>query len=109
MDNPETLNYNDDWKPVYNPTQYNSYEELTDENPKPEKPKKSRAKPLLTLIQIIICIIAVLSFYSLKTFDKNLYNKLYELYITNLNNEIILTDSFEDFSLDNIINAFKNK
>lgn len=109
MDNPETIIRNDDWTSVYNPVQYEANEPFVEEPYKEKKTKKSQSKPLLTLIQIFICVIAVLLFYSLKTFDNNLYNKIYDMYRENLNNEIVLTETFEDFSLDNIINAVKNK
>ncbi len=108
MDNPETLTLNDDWKQVYNPVRYEKPTESNEQHePKKKTKKKPESKPLLIIIQIIVCAIAVLSAYILKTIGGDLYKTVHEWYYSNLNAELIMTDTFEDFSLDNLFNADK--
>ncbi len=112
MDNPETVYYKDDWKPVYNPETFERVS--TDNNEEneeaiPEKKKKASGKPMVLIIQIIICAVAFLSLYALKSFDIGVFNNVYKWYEDNLNNEIIISETFKDFSLDKIINAVENK
>lgn len=108
MDNPETLNYSDGWKPVYNPVVYDSAEAVSEE-PVKEKKKTKEGKPFLLTIQIILCVTAVLSLYALKSFSPDYFKEVYNWYDKNLNNEVILTETFKDFSLDNLINAVSGK
>lgn len=75
---------------------------------KPDKPDSKGSIPLLTIIQLIFFLIIVLAAYGIKTFGGNMYKQLSTWYNDNLNNEIILTDSFNDFSLD-FLNENKNQ
>ncbi|MBR2280381.1 MAG: hypothetical protein IJ903_05610 [Ruminococcus sp.] len=112
MDNPETVYYKDDWKPVYNPETFervNSGDNEENEEAVPEKKKKASGKPMVLIIQIIICAVAFLSLYAIKSFDIGVFNDVYKWYEDNLNNEIIISETFMDFSLDKIINAVENK
>ncbi len=109
MDNPEILNENNDWTPAYNPVHYeiNTPErgKISENNPH----KKHTSKPLLMITQIIICVLILLSLYGIKTFGKDLFKEIDKWYKTNLNNEIIVTENFENFSLDKLIDAVKDK
>lgn len=111
MDNPETLYFKDEWKPVYNPVQYETHinNEEPAEEEQPKLKKKSDGKPLLMIIQIVFCIITLLSLYALKSFSADLFKEIQGWYENNLNNEIIMSESFESLSLDNLINAAKDK
>ena len=110
MDNPETVYYKDDWKPVYNPETFERVNtDVNNEEVIPEKKKKASGKPMVLIIQIIICAVAFLSLYALKLFDIGVFNNVYKWYEDNLNNEIIISETFKDFSLDKIINAVENK
>ncbi|MCH5303678.1 MAG: hypothetical protein J1E41_02335 [Ruminococcus sp.] len=109
MDNPETLIFKDDWKPVYNPVHYERPIEEEEFKPKNKEKKTRESKPLLITIQLIVCILALVSLYLLKTFGGDLYTEVYNWYDKNLNNEIIMSETFESFSLDNLINAAEDK
>ena len=112
MDNPETLIFKDDWKPVYNPVHYEKpvyEEENTPKKTEKKEKKKSESKPLLIIIQLILCIIALFSLYLLKIFGGDFYSQIYSWYDKNLNNEIIMSETFENFNIDNLINAAQNK
>lgn len=112
MDNQDALIFRDDWKPVYNPvsvdyeTNSESQESLSEE--KKEK-KKSSGKPLLLMIQIILCVTAILSIFVFKYFNIQLFNDFYSWYDKNINNEIIINETFENFNLDSLLNEIKNK
>lgn len=110
MDNPETVYYNNDWKPVYNPVTPQK-EEIIEENTdnEPKKKEKNTPKPLLIIIQIILCAVVLLSFYSLKNIGSKYFDDIYNWYNDNIKNEVILSESFENFSLDSIIDAVKGK
>lgn len=108
MDNPEALSLNDEWTSAYNPVEYERSSEIPEEKTKLKK-KKREGKPLLIIIQIILSLILLLSLYGLKLFTPDLFKDIYTWYEKNLNNEIILSESFESFSLDNLINAVKDK
>ena len=96
MLNINEISYADDWKSVKNPI-YKEEKVITD-TPK----KKEYGKPLLLIIQLILCALVVISAFGIKTFGGDLYNNLHNWYYETLNDEIFLTDSFEDFSIDNI-------
>ena len=108
MDNPEALSLNEEWTSAYNPVEYETSADIPEEKAKPEK-KKKEGKPLLITIQIILSILLLISLYGLKLFTPDLFKDIYNQYEKNLNNEIILSDTFENFSLDNLINAVKDK
>lgn len=108
MDNPETLTLNDEWQQVYNPVRYEKPAESIEQPQKKKKVKKKTAtKPLLIIIQIILCSIVVLSAYLLKTFGGDLYTTVHDWYYSNLNAELIMSDTFENFSLNNLFDADK--
>ena len=115
MDNPDTFYFENDWKPVYNPVQYENYdnnlsddtEEIKDK--KAPKIKKVEGKPLLMIIQILLCLIIMLAAYALQTFRPDMFKDIKGWYDKNLNNEIIMSETFENFSLDKLINEFKDK
>lgn len=105
MDNPAE----NDWTSAYNPIQYeNNIESPEDKSNQPEK-KKREGKPLLITIQLIISLLLLVSFYALRVFLPDTFTELRSWYEKNLNNEIIISESFENFSLDNLINALKDK
>lgn len=103
MDNPNTISYADDWKEAYNPV----YKEEKPENDVIEKKKerKNTGKPLLIIIQLIVFAIIVLSAYCIKTFGGGLYNTLNQWYYNTLNDQIILTESFDSFSIDKVFDS----
>lgn len=109
MDNPETLSLNNDnWQQVYNPVLYEKPTEATEQPQQKKRTKKKlETKPILIIIQIILCSIAVLSAYCLKTFGGDLYITVHDWYYSNLNAELIMSDTFENFSLENLFNADK--
>lgn len=110
MDNPETLYFNGDWKPVYNPVEFKSVEDTPDEAGETVPKKKERgSKPLLVIIQIIVCIIGILSLYGLKYFKPDMFSEVYKWYDKNINNELIIKEDVENISLDKLINAIQNK
>ena len=110
MDNPNTNNsisYADDWKDAYNPV----YKEETviNETKEDKKVKKKIGKPMLVIIQLILFTIILLSAYCIKTFGGDLYNALHQWYYNALNDEIIMNETFDSFSIDNIFdNSHKN-
>ncbi len=112
MDNPEiseiTVN-NDEWTPVFDPVHYEPDARDTKETEKNKPEKKHTSKPLLMTVQIILCMLIMLTLYGIKTFGKDLFKEIDKWYQTNLNNEIIITENFDNFSLDELINAVKNK
>lgn len=113
MDNQDSLIFRDDWKPVYNPVSIDyesnpeSEENIVEE--KTEKKKTTSGKPLLLMIQIIICVTAIISLYALKFFGFSWFNDFYTWYDKNINNEIIISENFENFNLDSLLNEIKNK
>lgn len=108
MDNPETLTLNDNWQQVYNPVRYEKPTESVEKPQSKKKAKKKReSRPLLIIIQIILCAIAVLSAYILQIFGGDLYKTVHDWYYGNLNAELIASDTFENFSLDNLFDADK--
>lgn len=111
MDNPETIYFNEEWKPVYNPVNNTQEVETTDkvDNNSEKEIKKPNGKPLLTIVQIIICIILLFLLYSFKNSDSKTLKEYYKWYNKNLNNEITVSETFNEFSLDKIINAIENK
>lgn len=100
MDNPNTISYADDWKEAYNPV----YKEEKPDNEviEKKKEKKNTGKPLLVIIQLIVFTIILLSAYCIKTFGGELYNTLRQWYYNTLNDQIILTESFDSFSIDKV-------
>ncbi|MGN1139091.1 MAG: hypothetical protein ACI4RM_06555 [Ruminococcus sp.] len=100
MDNPNTISYADDWKEAYNPV----YKEEKPDNEVIEKKKEKNktGKPLLIIIQLIVFTVIVLSAYCIKTFGGDLYNTLHQWYYNTLNDQIILTESFDSFSIDKV-------
>jgi hypothetical protein len=113
MDNQDSLIFRDDWKPVYNPVIVDdeTFSESEENNTveKTEKKKKSSGKPLLPIIQIILCVTAIISLYALKNFGFSWFNDFYSWYDKNINNEIIISETFESFNLDSLLNEIKNK
>ena len=108
MDNPETLSLNDNWQQVYNPVRYEKPAETVEKSQQKKKiKKKPQSRPLLIIIQIILCGIAVLSAYILQIFGGDLYKTVRKWYYDNLNAELIMSDTFENFSLDNLFDADK--
>ncbi len=110
MDNPEPLYYNDDWKPVYNPVEFKPVDSISEDVEEAVPKKKERgSKPMLVIIQIIICIIGILSLYGLKYFNADMFSEVYKWYDKNINNELIIKDNIDKFSIDKLINAVQNK
>lgn len=109
MDNQAPLIFRDDWKPIYNPVTVENEPKAEDESVPEKKKKENVGKPLLLIIQILICVIALLSVFAVKNFNPSWYNSFFEWYDKNLNNEIILSETFENYTLDSLINAFKTK
>ncbi len=111
MDNPETLIFRDDWKPVYNPVNFETekIDDVKQENEQTNIKKKRAAKPILILIQISLCLIALLSLYTFKALNSPLLDDIYKWYEDNINNEIIIKESFNDFNIDSFLNAVKDK
>lgn len=105
MDNPNTITYADDWKEAYSRV----YNEKTDvdtediESPKKAEPAKSTSKPLLVIIQLIFFTIIVIVAFCIKAFGGDFYEQTRSLYYDNINDEIIMTDDFQNFSLDSLI------
>ena len=58
--------------------------------------------PLLLVVQLVLCVLVFLAAFGIKTFGGELYNTLHQWYYDNLNDEIIMTESFETFDLDSI-------
>ncbi len=109
MDNPEVLSLENDWTPAYNPVEFEKSNNSSDYEVEKNKKKKREGKPLLITIQLIISLLLLLSFYALKLFSFDIFSELKKWYDTNLNNEIIITESFNSFSIDNLINELKIK
>ena len=107
MDN---ITYEEGWQDARNPVEYQTADEPFEE--KPQHIKKIKTKrgviPLLSYIQLILCVIALLTAYVIKLIGGDIYSATHKVYNNELNNEIIMTESFKDFNLDNFFNADKN-
>ena len=104
MDNLNAITYADDWKQAYTPV----YKEVTknqdSENTEISKVKTKHKKSYLLTVQLIMCLIILLSALVLKVFGGDLYKSIRGWYYENLNNEIIMTEDFYSFDLDEIFN-----
>lgn len=102
MDNLNTITYADDWKEAYTPV----YKEEEDYTPQEENTVVKKAKqhnlPLLITIQLILCLLILASAFVIKTIGGDFYQSVRKWYYNNLNDEIIITESFETFDLDDI-------
>lgn len=101
------ISYADDWKNADNPIYCHPSEE-SGEVPESTVIKSKSSKPILTVIQISVCIIAVLAAYLLKTFGGEYYKEIRKSYYSMLNDEIILSEKFENFDLNKFFNDFKD-
>lgn len=104
MDNLNTITYADDWKQAYTPVYKEENVDLNNEKEEViiTKRKGNFGKSYLLIIQLIICLIILLSAFALKLMGGELYDNVRNWYYENLNNEVIITDSFDDFDLDSI-------
>lgn len=107
MDNQNSITYADDWKNADNFVYY-SHEENETEPQVEKKEKKLSSKPLLILIQIGLCLLLTAAAYGLKSFGGDIYQNVRKAYYSALNDEIILSESFESFSIDKLFDSIKN-
>lgn len=106
MDNLNTIVYDDDWKTTDNPVYVSDLKENTESTqtqPQKKKKKITNSKPLLLITQLIASALMVLAFFLFKTFGGDFYNDFKSWYVENLNNEIILTEEFADFNIDDLV------
>lgn len=102
MDNLNTISYADGWKEAYTPVYKREISEDIDEPVAIEKSKKQYGKPYLLIVQLIIALLFLLTAFGIKTFGGDFYNTVHNWYYENLNDEIIMTESFETFDLDSV-------
>jgi hypothetical protein len=111
MNNPNTIDYEKGWKDAYTPTAYThadstQSEQSEDNHPTPKKRKSNI--PLLTIIQLTVCAIAVALGFGIKTFGGEIYSNIHNWYYEQLNDEIILNENFDSFSLDDLISSIQS-
>ena len=108
MDNPDNISYDEGWKNAYEPLRYESADIAQAQPKKSTKKKRSYPFPLLISIQIIICLLIVLSAFVIKQIGGELYRTVKSEFNKNINNEIILKDSFESFTLNTVSDVPEN-
>jgi hypothetical protein len=104
------IDFEDGWTKAYNPVQYESTDYADDKAEKKsvKEKKKSETIQLLIIIQIIVSLTVLISAFAIKCIGGDIYNTVHKFYKDSLNREIIMSEEFEQYSIDRLFNADKD-
>ncbi len=105
MDNLNTISYEEGWRDAAEPVQYESVSRSTELPEQKPKEKRNVKIPLLLTVQLILSALIVLSMFVVRQSGGEVYNSVKEYYDKEINNEIILKDTFESFTLNPVSDA----
>ncbi len=108
MDNLSSISYEEGWQDAATPVRYEHVERTEEPKEEVRKEKKPRSFPLVLIVQLALCLILVLSAYAVKLIGGDLYKSIHSWYVTQLNDEIIMTSDFEHYSLKSLIDEISH-